>query len=327
MTFFADDRTPPVDPFALRPAPLPLAALEWLVARGCLTPAAGSPLAGRPAGASGARAAAAERLRRGGVLPALPRGAEGRRRLLASGSVGRGLAVLERPRARLRLGRGTPGGELEVAQLYATAGWAVAGFAGGEDLWVGEPFPLRSLVAYLIDELACASEAGALALWPQLFQLTTALWPSRGKRADEAVSAGEVAAMLTGGPTGAERARSLLDEMTVAGLVRRGGSGVVLSPDYRIWLEPVWSGHVFEIEVAAMHPGAAAERLLFAGPSGDRVLCEDAFSRRALAAVPRPPAGEPPDERVMIFSRPGRDELRTLMGGLLGALAGPQPAA
>jgi hypothetical protein len=335
-----------VDPFAERPNPVPLAAVAGLVVRGCLVPGPGSPLL-RPPG-EGARPSRARRetaiadLISRGLLPELPAGAAGRRRLLAAEPLGRALSVLERPQARLRIGVGSPGGRSQVVQLYTAAGWVAAGFVAEEEIWVGDAFPLASLIAYLLQELASEPPDGdldALALWPMLFQLTTALWPRRGKRPDEAVSTGEVAALLADDPACGDRARGLLREMAAAGLVEREETGVVLSPPYRSWLEPVWSGHVFEIERTSPQPrrsGGASQgpregggRLLFAGPPGHRVLCEDAASRTLLAAAPaaRPPLAEPPDERLMIFSRPSRRELIALVGGLLGPIASPPPAA
>jgi hypothetical protein len=327
-----------IDPFAERTEALPLAGVDWLIEHGFLAPGPASPLA-PPRALTPRRprrereAAGAELARRRLVSRAWMPG-ERRRRLRESGPLGRGLAVLERPESRLRLGRARPGEPPEEVQLYASGGRVAAGWCEGDTVHVGEPFALEALLAQLTAELS--SEAlgpgrDALCLWPMLYRLTTALWPSRGKRADEALSVGEVRTLLTGDGRG-ERAHGLLREMAAAGLVEAGRGGVVLSPAYRRWLEPVWSGHVFEIECTRLGPGggatAAAERLLFAGPSGRRVLCEDAGSHALLAdaAASGPaPAGVPeplPDEQLMVFTRPSHRELVDLVGGLLG----PGPA-
>ena len=327
-----------VDPFTEESHGLPLAGVDWLVEHGFLAPGPASPLA-PPRALSPRRprrereAAGAELARRKLVSRAWMPG-ERRRRLRDSGPLGRGLAVLERPESRLRLGRARPGEPPEEVQLYASGGRVATGWCDGDTVHAGEPFALEALLAYLADELS--SEAigpgrDALCLWPMLYRLTTALWPQRGKRADEALSVAEVRTLLSGDGSG-ERAHGLLHEMSAAGLVEAGGGGVVLSPAYRRWLEPVWSGHVFEIEVTRLGPGggatAAAERLLFAGPAGHRVLCEDARSRALLAGAaacgPAPAdASEPlPDERLMVFTRPSHHELMSLIGALLG----PGPA-
>ena len=326
-----------VDPFAEQTHELPLAGVDWLVEHGFLAPGPASPLA-PPRALSPRRprrereAAGAELARRKLVSRAWMPG-ERRRRLRDSGPLGRGLAVLERPELRLRLGRARPGAAPEEVQLYACAGRVAAGRCDGDTVLAGEPFALEALLAWLADELSSESIGpgrDALCLWPMLYRLTTALWPERGKRADEALSVVEVRTLLSGDVSG-ERAHGLLHEMAAAGLVEAGRGGVVLSPAYRRWLEPVWSGHVFEIEVTRLGPGggatAASERLLFAGPAGHRVLCEDAHSRALLAGAaacgPVPAPAEPlPDERLMVFTRPSHHELM----GLIGALLGPGPA-
>lgn len=328
-----------VDPFAESTHALPLAGVDWLIEHGFLAPGPASPLA--PPRAIWPRrprrereSAGAELARRKLVSRAWMPG-ERRRRLRESGPLGRGLAVLERPESRLRLGQARPGETPAEVQLYLSAGRVAVGACDGETVYVGEPFALDALLAHLTAELdSDAVEPGrdALCLWPMLFRLTTALWPSRGKRADEALSVGEVRKLLSDDGDG-DRARGLLREMAAAGLVETGGGGVVLSPAYRRWLEPVWSGHVFEIECTRLGPGGgstAVERLIFAGPPGRRVLCEDAHSDALLAdasasdAADTPAAdGESlPDERLMVFSLPSRRELASLIGGLLG----PGPA-
>lgn len=327
-----------VDPFAERTHALPLAGVDWLIEHGFLAPGPASPLA--PPRAVWPRrprrereAAGAELARRKLVSRAWMPG-ERRRRLRESGPLGRGLAVLERPESRLRLGQARPDEAPTEVHLYLSDGRVAVGACDGEAVYAGEPFALEALLAYLTGELDSAGfEPGrdALCLWPMLFRLTTALWPSRGKAADEALSVGEVRKLLSDDGDG-DRARGLLSEMAAAGLVETGGGGVVLSPDYRRWLEPVWSGHVFEIECTRLGAGGGAtavERLLFAGPTGRRVLCEDAHSDAliadAAASDDDAPAAEGeslPDERLMVFSRPSRQELTTLVGGLLG----PGPA-
>jgi len=326
-----------VDPFAERTHPLPLAGVDWLVEHGFLAPGPASPLAPpralTPRRPRREREAAGAGLARRHLVSRAWMPGERRRRLRESGPLGRGLGVLERPESRLRLGRARPGEQPAEVQLYVSGGRIAAGSSDGDTVHAGEPFALEALLTYLTAELS--SEAlgpgrDALCLWPMLYRLTTALWPQRGKRADEALSVAEVRTLLSGDGSG-ERAHGLLHEMAAAGLVEAGGGGVVLSPAYRRWLEPVWSGHVFEIECTRLGPGGgatAAERLLFAGPRGRRVLCEDARSSALIAgAAARGPApaeaSEPlPDERLMVFTRPSRRELVGLVAGLLG----PGPA-
>lgn len=330
-----------VDPFAESLHDLPLAGVDWLIEHGFLAPGPASPLAPpqsmRPRRPRRERDAAGAELARQGLVSRAWMPGERRRRLRESGPLGRGLAVLERPESRLRLGRGRPGEPPEEVHLYIAAGRVVVGYSDEQSVRAGEPFSLEALLAYLseaLDSRALGPGRDALCLWPMLYRLTTALWPQSGKRADEALSVGEVRSLLSGEGTG-DRARGLLHEMAAAGLVESGQGGVVLSPDYRRWLEPVWSGHVFEIECIRLAPGGGAtggDRLLFAGPPGHRVLCEDARSSAVAAsaaaagdaegAAPAPATDAMPEERLMIFSRPSHGELMTLVGGLLG----PGPA-
>lgn len=325
-----------VDPFAESPHDLPLAGVDWLVEHGFLAPGPASPLAPpqslRPRRPRRERDAAGAELARRGLVSRAWMPGERRRRLRESGPLGRGLAVLERPESRLRLGRVRPGEPPAEVHLFVAAGRVAVGYCDEQSVLAGEPFSLEALLAFLSAELdneALGPGRDALCLWPMLYGLTTALWPHRGKRADEALSVGEVRTLLSGEESG-DRARGLLHEMAAAGLVESGQGGVVLSPDYRRWLEPVWSGHVFEIECVRLGPGGGAtggERLLFAGPPGHRVLCEDARTSAlaagaAAVAEPAPAAEALPEERLMIFSRPSHGELMTMVGGLLG----PGPA-
>ncbi len=325
-----------VDPFAESPHDLPLAGVDWLAEHGFLAPGPASPLAPpqslRPRRPRRERDAAGAELARRGLVSRAWMPGERRRRLRESGPLGRGLAVLERPESRLRLGRARPGEPPEEVHLFVADGRVAIGYCDEQSVLAGEPFSLEALLAFLSAELdneALGPGRDALCLWPMLYRLTTALWPQRGKRADEALSVGEVRNLLSGEESG-DRARGLLHEMAAAGLVESGQGGVVLSPDYRRWLEPVWSGHVFEIECVRLGPGGGAtggERMLFAGPAGHRVLCEDARTSAlaavaAAAAEPAPAAEALPEERLMIFSRPSHGELMTMVGGLLG----PGPA-
>jgi hypothetical protein len=330
-----------VDPFAESPHDLPLAGVDWLIEHGFLVPGPASPLTPpqsvRPRRPRRERDAAGAELARRGLVSRAWMPGERRRRLRESGPLGRGLAVLERPESRLRLGRARPGEPPAEVHLYVAAGRVAIGYSDEQSVLAGEPFSLEALLAFLSTELdndALGPGRDAFCLWPMLYRLTTALWPHRGKRADEALSVGEVRTLLSGEESG-DRARGLLHEMAAAGLVESGQYGVMLSPDYRRWLEPVWSGHVFEIECVRLGPGGATggERLLFAGPPGHRVLCEDARTSAlaAGAAAAGSPAGGAeaapapeamPEERLMIFSRPSHGELMTMVGGLLG----PGPA-
>lgn len=327
-----------VDPFEESLHELPLAGVDWLTEHGFLAPGPASPLAPphslRPRRPRRERDTAGAELARTGLVSRAWMPGERRRRLRDSGPLGRGLAVLERPESRLRLGRARPGEPPEEVHLYVADGRVAVGYCNDEAVRAGEPFSLEALLAYLAEELdnrALGPGRDALCLWPMLYRLTTALWPQSGKRADEAVSVGEVRSLLSGEESG-DRARGLLQEMAAAGLVETGQGGVVLSPDYRRWLEPVWSGHVFEIECVRLGPGGGAtggDRLLFAGPPGQRVLCEDARTSAVAAAAEAaggaataPTAEALPEERLMIFSRPSQGELMTLVGGLLG----PGPA-
>lgn len=327
----------PVDPFDEELRALSYAGIDWLIENAFVVPDPASPLTPRYA-YRGRRSraereeAGAELARRGLVSRAwVPD--ERRTRMVEQSSLGRALAILEQPRRLLRLGLGTPSGDSREVRLYIADGRAVVSRFDDEGAAIGTPFSLVALLAYLAEQLAGdhPSSDDALCLWPSLFRLATALWPECGRADDEELCAGELAALLDDDP-GATRAHSLLTEMVHAGVAEKAGSGIVLSRRYRRWLEPVWSGHVFEIECARLDDGnpAVTGRLIFAGPRGERVLCQDAASRTLLADAAGSRSAPPaiaglhaadslPDEGLMVFSRLSRDELYRLVTDLLGA--------
>lgn len=334
-----------VDPFDEELTPLSFAGIDWLIEHAFIEPGPTSPLTPQYAyrsrsSRSDREEAGAELARRGLVSRAwVPD--ERRVRLVGQSALGRSLSILERPQQLLRLGLGRPDDETHEVRVYVADGRAVVCGFGPSGASIGQPFSLVALLAFLTDELD-STEPGtaepadgedhqpgkpsdALCVWPTLFRLATALWPESGNAPDAELRAGELAALLTDDPGGA-RVRSLFAEMVAAEVAEPASTGVVLSPRYRRWLEPVWSGHVFEIEHARLSEGnsAVTGRLLFAGPRGERVLCQDAVSRALLAdagklQVTGLHAGDAlPDEGLMVFSRPSRDELKDLVTDLLG---------
>ena len=310
-----------VDPFREELRPLSHASLDWLIEHAFLDPQPTSPLAPqatyRVRRPRAEREAAGSELARRGLVSRAWVPDERRTRLVESSVFGRTLAILEDPQQLLRLGLGSPEGVTDEVRLYIAGGRAVVASFESETVWIGSPFSLEGLLTYLTDELDSepAGHLGdALCLWPTLFRLTTALWPESGRAADHELSADDLAHRLAD-DSGRDRADSLLAEMVAAEVAEPADSGVVLSRRYRRWLEPVWSGHVFEVEVARLAhcDPAITGRLLFAGPPGPPGSMP---GRRE----PRPPRRR----RHPVAVRPVGGPLAARRGpdGLLAALAG-----
>ncbi len=321
------------DPLESRIAFLSLAQLEWLADQGHFHPGPASPLAFLRLPLR--RTSEARRTRAGGTLmesdPWYPH-----RRLdcqrLAITPLGHALRILESPTARLRLAVSRPGRAPDVRQIFVRGSLAVAAFVDPEGLRIGEPFRTATLASYLLEQVASPDLPGELearCLVPEVFELATTLWRRLERDADEPITRSEVKALLGSRPDLDDEASDLLTAMTAARLLEGAGEHLAgdeaplwLHTELRPWLRLVWSGHVVELERRSLADGegceededAAVERLLFAGPHGQRILCED---------LPDP-AGLP----VLLFSRPTLVELsQRLWHFLRGAPAGDLPRA
>lgn len=299
-----------------------MAALEWLGEQGFLSPEPQSPLAflrqqESRIGSPDRHAAGADLLRRGLVSASWSPEVR-RRRLLDSGPLGASLKILERPEARLRIGIGAPESPVRITDLYLAGGEAVLGALDDEALYLGATIPRDRLIDYLVDELAASGDSDAFCLWPMLYRLTTALWPSCGREPRAEISIDDIEARAPG------QSASLVEQMLAADLVARRGDRLALTDHHRRWLEPLWSGHVFEIERTPMEPwnGGREDRCLFVGSPGERVLCEEVPSHQLLGDGH---AGFPEDH-LLLLTCPGRSELTARLAQLLDDCS-PVPAS
>jgi hypothetical protein len=129
-----------------------------------------------------------------------------------------------------------------------------------------------------------------VALLPEVFELLTALWKTLGRAVDQPLTEARLLALLGGVSDGRGQGRSLLAAMVAAELLERRCDAYFLAPALARWLALVWSDHVVEIERLDLSRSEGSEltpeRLIFAGPWGERVLCEELANPGADGAAP-----------------------------------------
>lgn len=313
-----------LDPIDVEPRILPRAGLEWLNDNGYINPSDESPFAflrqeaSRTSRAQRTRAAAS--LFASGDLLCRRRTRGGRGVVTAGGVLERSLAILERPQARLRFGISESGQLPTMREFYLCGNHLVSSFSDGETAFVGEPARLEDVLACLVRHLASPdlpAQMEMICMMPQLYELVTVLWKQQGKPLAESLSRAEVARLL---PDGDRRAAGeLLASMTEAGVLRPGDRGHTLSPAYQHWLGLAWSDSVFEIERGEPDGDGwgrrEQDRLLFVGPPGQRVLCEDVALDGGKAEGSA--SGDQPGRGVMLLSRLGGGDLIRRLATLL----------
>jgi hypothetical protein len=306
------------DSFTSPPRLVPTATLEWLLDQGVFEPSECSPLKRQT---STLRITSADQRARAGrellTQLGLPESTRTSSFRFRSTWLGRALAVLERPEARLRVAIAAPGAAPRVQQFYLREGRAVAGFLDLEGFCLAEPLALSDLMELLLassSNRALPTSLDALCVLPEVYELAAVLWQRRGKSIDEPISRREVEGLLADGPERKQAALELLNVLLEVGLLEPRGTRWFIHDNYRPWLELVWSGHVLEIERTPLGLGeseALPQRLLFAGPPSQRVLCEDVVAS----------AGEP----LVLLSRLLRSDLKSRLARLLRP-AGAVPA-
>lgn len=321
---------PAVDPLSGGTRLLSIASLAWLTDGGFFQPCDSSPLA--PLAGPLRWCTAAERQRAGARLLASDPFRSGSRLVaqrLRLSPLGQALAVLEQPQARLRIAIAEPHRTPQLFQFFLRGRLAVRGESDPEGFRLAEPVRLSTLLAALaarLDASRLAPELEAVALLPEVFELLTALWKKLGRGVEEPLTEERLICLLGGVSDGRDEGRSLLAAMVAAGLLEKRGAAYFLAPSLARWLGLVWSDYVVEIErrelaeADADRQPAAEQRQIFAGPPGERVLCEE------LAAAPAGDGG-----RVLLFLRLQRWELEQRLarhlagasdGGAHWALAG-----
>ncbi len=293
------------------PRLLSQAGLEWLLDTGLLSPGLGSPL--EPFSGPIRVTSLSQRQRAALELGAsFPSGPAPRTRgpVFRTSWLGRALAVLEYPEARVRVATATPDRPPAVVTFYLRGGLAVVGHPDREGFYVDRPISIVHLVERLAKDAsngALPAEMSALCVLPEVYELANVLWQRRGKGLAEPISRGELESLLEPGPNRGEAARELLAVLLDVGLLTASGARFYVSEGYRCWLELVWSGHILEIErmavAAVANSDTPHERALFAGPANQRVLCEDVMA----------PAGEP----LVVLSRLSHSEIRDRLLRLL----------
>ncbi|HRC86749.1 MAG TPA: hypothetical protein PK413_14170, partial [Thermoanaerobaculia bacterium] len=230
--------------------------------------------------------------------------------------LGRALSVLANPEARLRIALVVPGQAPIIHSLFVRDGRAVYSESDLEGFYLSEPLATSDLVEFLlatVSSRALPRELEALCLLPEVYELSSVLWKKRGKAASDPISLREVENLLESGPHRRNAALELLGVLLEVGLIEPVGSRYFITESFRPWLDLVWSGQVVEIErtplaqPAELEAEPTGQRMIFAGPAGRRILCEDIVAS----------AGEP----LVLLTRPTRCDLKVRLSRLMRPLA------
>jgi hypothetical protein len=250
---------------------LSLAAMEWLVEQGGLRLNPASPfgfLAVAPRQTTPQEQSAAAK----SELGRWPRA-----------SLARVLSIAAQPEARIRLTVVSPG-QAPQQNTLLRRGFSVveAGF-NKEGFFFGEPLGVGELEGRLTGQLKSeAPSAGATdrLIPPRALTLLTALW-QRGRVAGTAAVSGSdaVAACQRLGADEAT-ARGLINGLVASEFVNEKDGELLLDVEWRPWLDRVWSGALFEVEVTPLPDGPfdaaqlaeRRQRLLFVGRAGQRIV-------------------------------------------------------
>ena len=122
-------------------------------------------------------------------------------------------------------------------------------------------------------------------MWPTLLKALTRVWEPLGANVDTHVARAQALAALVPAEAPRELQKAALD--VVDGLVEQGvlassGEDLVVAERLRPWLSALWSGHRVELEYAVLPQeknadlgkvASNAERMVFVGEPGHRVLC------------------------------------------------------
>lgn len=301
------------------------ASLEWLVDGGLFSPGPGSPL--EHLRDSTHRLSARERQRAG--IRLLDCDPWTHRPLLAQrlrfSPLGQALAVLESPEARLRIALARPGRQPAVRQYFLRGRLAVAAEIDAEGVRLAEPQRAAELMKAVVAELdssALPTSMEAMAVLPEVFELLNALWGPSGRGVGEPITLEDLSDRLGASPEAVAQASSLLAAMVDAELLVRREEAYFLVEKLAAWLARVWSGHVVEMERQALSrsldaadlesstaaaselPAGSEQRLIFVGPPGERILCEDLVTgfRQSVLLLSRPGGWELGDRLGRLFS-------------------------
>lgn len=236
-----------------------------------------------------------------------------------------GLAVLAQPQALVRVRIAEPGQEPGDVALLVREGKAAAFLVQGESVLVG---PARDLSAVAESLASDAAHQGPLTgqqilVWPSALKVLSLVW-GRDQDASASIARAEAERRLAGEGRPPEKVKATLDEMAKAGiLVPAGGDALQIVPEYRPFLDRVWSGRALQVEYLPLEGapsfeaalGVTGPHLLFMGPPGDRILNEqvtgDALRRWLKGATPT-------EDKAIRLAAPPPDLVGRVVRVLLG---------
>jgi hypothetical protein len=169
--------------------------------------------------------------------------------------------------------------------FFATGDTAYAVYLEGSDLHVSAGLPIGALAETIAEQLAVDVTCAATVQTYEAFcvRLATTLWFGTGmshlhaipmKRAIDALA---LPNLLAYRGLDCDAARHGLDRVIGLGCVRQIKGQLSLEPDFRYWMNLLWSGHFLEMLYGGVcngpeHPAESFVRLTFAGPAASRFL-------------------------------------------------------
>ena len=265
-------------------AALSLAAMEWLLEQGGLRLNPASPfgfLAVAPRQTTPQEQSAAAK----SELGRWPRA-----------SLARVLSMAAQPEARIRLTVVSPG-QAPQQNTLLRRGFSVveAGF-NKEGFFFGEPVGVNELEGRLMGQLkseAPSTDATDRLIPPRALTLLTALWPRGGVASTATVPVSDAVATCQRMGADEATARGLMNDLVVSEFVNEKDGELLLDVEWRPWLDRVWSGALFEVEVTPLPDGPVdttqlaqrRERLVFVGRAGQRIVSR-AVDATSLEEIP-----------------------------------------
>jgi len=206
------------------------------------------------------------------------------------------LAIVARPDARIRVTTQVSNESPRQTTLWRHgSSVAEAGF-NTEGFLFGAPTALATLESLLIEQVR--SEAPDQRVTERVFAptalgLLTPLWPHVACDIGARVPVADVLSTCQRIGADADTAQTLVSGLVESGLVVKNDAALSLAEGLAPWLAALWSGERFEVEVTPLPDGdldaahllRRSKRLLFVGPTGQRIVSR-AIDATSLDEIP-----------------------------------------
>jgi len=289
---------------------LSLPSLEWLKERGLLRIEPGSPLNGVLG--SEFRTTESERHSAGAALTARGAGLEAPKteEKVCVSEFRAALSILGNPESRLDLSIWAPNRPPIIIPLFISDGSIVLGYKDRLSFYVGLPFEKDRLVEALVSNLQGApGGTHSIVVWPAHLQAVTLIWRGSRRNASDSVERNTaVNAMLRAGYN-KFRAEKIITALGKAQFLHEASGSLALENRYRVCMECIWSGHMFELRHTSLRQPAGrtgiyrtrAPRLRFVGPPGRRLLCTTITIRARVGSAQLEVKNRTEEQRVLLL--------------------------